>query len=106
MPPGQDKVGYPSATRTGWGTPPPPPRPVLPGQDGVPPPLARTAEPALATRWAVCLLRSRRRTVLLNLVSLPSLGTNHIPFSDNNHASVRDEIHGSKRDVYIYQEIF
>ena len=60
-------VGYPSMG-SGWGTP-------QSGQDGVPPsqvrkghppsPQDRTAERALATRWVVCLLRSRRRTFLL-----------------------------------------
>ena len=38
-----------------------------PGQDGVPSPLARTAERVLATQWAVCLWRSRRRTFLFVL---------------------------------------
>ena len=41
-----------------WGTPPP-------GQaGGTPPSLDRTADGVLATQWAVCLLRSRRRTVV------------------------------------------
>ena len=63
--PGQD--GVPPSQD--WGNPLP-----QPGQDGVPPgqdwgtplppPLNRTAERVLATRRAVCLLRSRRRTLL------------------------------------------
>ena len=68
--------GTPLGWWTGWvlplqnwmGYPPPP------NQDwmGVPPPSQseeRAAEWALATRWAVCLLRSRRRTFLLILFS-------------------------------------
>ena len=43
-------------SKTGWGTP-------SPGLDGVPPP-PPSAKRALAMRWAVCLLRSRRRTFL------------------------------------------
>ena len=62
--------GYPLAS-TGWGTPWPGqywvPSQFQPGQDGVSPsPGDRTVEPVLATRRAVCLLRSRRRTVLLS----------------------------------------
>ena len=56
-PPSQDWMGHPPIV-TGWGTFPPPPPP--------PPP---AAERALATQWAVCLLRSRGRTFLLNLRS-------------------------------------
>ena len=66
--------GYPSP---GWGLfqkrdtpiqvrmgyPPPPTRTEVP----LPPPLDRTAEQALATRRAVCLLRSRRRTFLFRV---------------------------------------
>ena len=43
------KMGYPLPVCQGWGTAPP---------------LDRTTEGVLATRWAVCLLRSRRRTFL------------------------------------------
>ena len=45
------RCGHPPPVRTGWYTP---------HQLG-----DRAAERALATRWAVCLLRSRRRTFLL-----------------------------------------
>ena len=54
-PPARTELGYPLA-RTGLGPP-------LAGT-GVPPPQDITAERALATRWAVCLLRSRRGTFL------------------------------------------
>ena len=56
--PGQDGVP-PHHVRMGY--------PPWPDQDGVPPPPQdRAAERALATRRAVCLLRSRRRTFLLS----------------------------------------
>ena len=68
--PGQDWGGTPVL---GWGTP-------HPGQDGGIPqpgqdrrdhmmgyPLDRTTEGVLATRRAVCLLHSRRRTFLLQI---------------------------------------
>ena len=62
VPPGQrwgpplpwPEMGYPPVQR--WATPA--------GDGGTPPPWDRTAERALATRWAVCLLRSRRNTIL------------------------------------------
>ena len=71
VPPGQDRLRYPPPSppiRTGWGTllippgqdrleypspPPPPPRP----RD-------RTAQRVFSARWPICLLRSRRRTIL------------------------------------------
>ena len=59
----QSKIGWGTPpSKIGWGTPPP-------GQrlDGVPPP--PSAKRALATRRAVCLLRSRRRTFLLSMFS-------------------------------------
>ena len=95
----QVSMGYPPPIGTGWGYPP--------GQDwigwnpppfhwdwiGVPPPPGdRSGERVLAMRRAVCLLRSCRRTFLLNLVSLANLGANYIPFSHNNQTSVSDEI--------------
>ena len=64
--PGQDGVSPPIQVRMEY------PQPGLgypPDQDRMgyrPPPLNRTAEQALATWWAVCLLRSCRRTVLFN----------------------------------------
>ena len=50
----QPGMGYPSPIQ-GWGAPPP-------SRDGVPP-WDRTAGVVLDTQQAVCLLRSRRRTV-------------------------------------------
>ena len=52
-PPARTALGYIAWPGHDWGTPPPP-------KD-------RTAEEVLATRRAVCLLRSRRRTVLLHV---------------------------------------
>ena len=64
--------GYPHR-RSGWGVPPLSAGWSTPIQDWIgyslplpPPPHRRRA---LAKRWAVCLLRSRRRTFLLNLRS-------------------------------------
>ena len=71
VPTGQDWMGYPlartgwySLARTGWVSP-------QPGQDGVPHlPRDRTVDRIRAMRRAVCLLRSRRRTVLFCVVSV------------------------------------
>ena len=69
-PPSQDWMGYSLPSITGWGTPPPCRR-----LDGVHPPFPpspnfplsgdRSAKRALATQRAVCLLHSRRRTVIV-----------------------------------------
>ena len=75
----QDWMEYPPA-RTGWGTPlsktecrtPPPPSKTgwgTPPSPRLPPSGDRLAKQALATQRAVCLLRSRRRTFLLCLIS-------------------------------------
>ena len=50
VPPGQGWKGYPLA------------------RDGVPPARDRTADGVLDMRWAICLLRSRRRTFLFKIV--------------------------------------
>ena len=61
-PPNQVMVGYPPWAGQDGVSPPPPTGQV---RMGTPLPQGTTAERGLATRRAVCLLRSRRRTVLL-----------------------------------------
>ena len=57
-------MGYPFSYPGMWGTPSPARDEVPPPRDGVtPPPRDRTADWVIDTRWAVCLLRSRRRTL-------------------------------------------
>ena len=59
--PSKTRLGTPSQDRENWGTP-------WPSQDWAPP-RDRTTEQMLATRRAVCLLRSRMRDVLVSIKS-------------------------------------
>ena len=79
-PPSQVRMvdGVPLSQIRMWGTPGQgtPPQPGMgtppPARDGLPP-WDITAEGVLATRRAICLLRSRRRTVLLFLPTIYAL---------------------------------
>ena len=76
--PSQVRMGYPQV-RTGWGAPRT--YPFLPSQVGVGAPCMgdRAVERVLATRLAVCLLRSRRSTFLfLNLFQTSQLLLNNL----------------------------
>ena len=69
---GRVGVAVSTLARLGWGTP-------QPGQERVPweYPRDRTAERALATQQAVCLLRSSRRTFLFLFIFCSKLNLTH-----------------------------
>ena len=58
----QDRTGWGTPARPGWGTPQ-----ARIGWDTPPPRGGGTAERVLIMRWAVCLLRSPRKTVFCDL---------------------------------------
>ena len=83
VPPGQDSGSPPGQVRIGYPWPglgyPPPARtgvpPPQPGQHGVPPSPDRTVDRPLAP---VCLLRSRRRTVMLKSLNSVKVNNEHV----------------------------